>query len=128
MAERYFVSISVGGKCVSLFFSEDLCEIHVCRLLYKGCEIEVFDVVDMRFVPPVKVSTMETLAKRKIKSDILPQHVVCVDTKEIYKSLSDCARNIGIPPSEVADSIQNLARISGHRYVLESDLEWSEII
>lgn len=120
---KYFVSVFVGGKCATLFYSEDLCQIHVCRLLYKGCEIEVFDIEDMCFVPSSTVSAVELLTKQKIRSDLMPQHVVCVDTKEIYNSISDCAKRIGVTLGEIATAIQSLKTIDGRRYLFESDLK-----
>lgn len=127
MIPNFFVSVFVGGKCVSLFYSEDLCEIHVCRLLYKGCEIEVFDIRSMCYVSSNYVAHCERIAKSRIRLDIKPQHVICVETKEIYSSLSDCASELGILPSYLASSIFSLAKVDGHHYLFESDLEGSEI-
>ena len=128
MIHKYFVSVFVGGKCASLFWSDDLCELHVCRLLYKGCEIDVFDLHSMCYVSPRFIAASEHHAKQRIKADLMPQHVVCVETKEIYASMSDCAWKIGVPPQSLASSIMELAAIGGRHYIYESDIENSEII
>ncbi len=120
---RYFVSVVVGDKCVSLFYSEDLCETHVCRALFKGCEIIVFDLEGMGFVPHEVIEEIERKTKRSIREEVMPQHVVCVETKEIFRSLSDCSSLIGVTSASLASAIYSLATVNGKHYLFESDLE-----
>lgn len=121
MTLRYFVSVIVGGKCVHMFYSEDLCEVHVCRLMYKGCEIIVFDVNRMAFVPLSDVAKIEHETKMAIRNDIMPQHVVCIETKQIYRSVNDCASEIEISPALVKEACSEMTPISGLHYVYEKD-------
>ena len=113
---NYLVSVFVGGKCVDLFFSENLCELYICRMLYKGCEI---DVHDMRSFKPVSQSSLrivEREVKAKAEKKIIPDQVVCLNTKRIYSSLDECARDNGISRTELMDTITGMSTIHGQRF------------
>ena len=122
MSNNYLVSVFVGGKCANLFFSEDLCELHVCRLLYKGCEIEVFDLRQIAAVPKDKIRSRENEVVDLMKRKAMPEQVVCVETKSIFQSLSVCAERVGTTISDLADSIEHLTALDGKHYLMSGDI------
>lgn len=128
-ATNYLVSVFVGGKCASLFYSEDLCELPVCRLLFPGCEIEVHDLRKFRTLPFTEQVEREYEAKPPagVRSKKLMKQVVCRETKEIYPSLSACAAANDIPMSDLANSIAHLSAIKGRHYLMSGDIISSDI-
>jgi len=123
---NYLVSIFVADKCVELFYSEDLCELHVCRLLHKGCEIEVHDMRKFCPMPNEDINERERESVKKFKErkdkKEIPESVVCLETKEIFPSVSVCADKMGIQLSKLMDGIMRLATIQGHHYQFLSTL------
>ena len=123
---NYLVSIYVADKCVELFYSEDLCELHVCRLLHKGCEIEVHDMRKFCPMPNGDINKRERESVKKFKErkdkKEIPESVVCLETKEIFPSVSVCADEIGIQPSKLMDGIMRLVTVQGHHYQFLSTL------
>ena len=41
---KYYVSVFQEGKCTYSFFADDLHDLVTVKALYRGCEIEVFDI------------------------------------------------------------------------------------
>ena len=119
---NYLVSVFVNNKCVDLFFSEDLCELHVCRMLHKGCEIQVHDMRNYSTVPRTEVRKREAERLALTRGKSIPDQVVCVETKQVFASLDVCALETGIPRFEIMDSITRLTTIGGRHYLFSSDL------
>ena len=42
---KFLVCVFVGGSCKELFYSENLKMLPTLKKMYKGCEIEVYDIV-----------------------------------------------------------------------------------
>lgn len=122
MENNYLISVFVGGKCVDLFFSENLCELHVCRLLHRGCEIEVHDMRSFAEIPKENVNACEKEMQVLVKKRFIPEQVVCMETKQIYQSLDVCAQRIGESVSDLMYSISQLTDLGGYHYLMSSDL------
>lgn len=119
---NYLVAVFVGGKNASLFFSEDLCELHVCRMLYPGCDIDVHDLRGFSKVSKMAVKEREIEVKYMTEHKTMPEQVVCRETKEIYPSLSVCAKEIGASLGDLMGSIAQLSTLGGRHYLMSSDL------
>lgn len=119
---NYLVSVFVGGKCADLFFSEDLCELHVCRILHKGCEIEVHDMRSYSAMPVAEVAKREAEKLALTRGKSIPDQVVCVETKKIFPSLEACADETGFPRFELMNAIAQLTTLEGRHYLFSSDL------
>lgn len=113
---NYLVSIFVNGKCVDLFFSEDLCELYICRMLYKGCEIEVYDMRSFLEIPSKTIWQKEHEAIVRTERNLIPEQVVCLSTKRVYSSLDECAKKNGISRAALMDTITGMTVINGQRY------------
>lgn len=113
---NYLVSVFVGGKCADLFYSENLCELHVCRALHKGCEIEVYDMRSFRQMPKKEVKRKECETTLWTEKKRIPDQVVCLNTKKIYSSLDECARDNGLSRVELMDTITGMTVINGQRF------------
>lgn len=121
-AQNYLVTVFVDNKCVDIFFSEDLCELHVCRVLHKGCEIEVSNLRNMMIMPSEEVSSRETEKMILVKGKVIPDQVVCMETKTVYPSLDVCSMRTGINKYHLMSAITGLSAIQGHHYLFSSDL------
>lgn len=119
---NYLVTVFVNGKCADIFYSEDLCELHVCRTLYSGCEIEVHDMRSFIPMSDDNVRWHERESKRLTERRFIPEQVVCVETKKIFPSLSICAYEIGETLGALMDSIAQLSSLGGRHYLMSSDL------
>ena len=119
---NYLVAVFLKSKCVALFYSEDLCELPVCRILYQGCEIEVDDLRGFASVPRKKVKEREYEVKFMTERHTMPEQVICRETKEIYPSLTVCAKEIGESVGDLMDSIAQLTKLNGRHYIMSSDL------
>lgn len=119
---NFLVSVFLNSKCVDLFYSEDLCELHVCRMLYKGCEIEVHDMRSFNIMPAVEMMRRETETMALTKGKAIPDQVVCVETKTVYPSLDVCAQRNGFSSYELMAAMVELSTIGGRHYLFSSDL------
>lgn len=118
---KFLVCVFVGGNCKDLFYSENLKMLPTVKKLYKGCEIEVYDIVphktlwDRKKVRQKKLlnaSNSYWLRKRG-KS---PVKVICTTTGRIFSSVNECSRLLGIPRMTIYQAINKNFAASKMRF------------
>lgn len=132
MKNNYLVSVFVEGKNVDVYYSEKLDDLAVTKALNRGCEIEVFDLINCtqwskeqirREIKRLSPSVIFSSAKNNEDpfSDLLkkpPQQktknkkywnrpVKCVETGKVYASINACSKSLCIPHKAIWNAINS---------------------
>ena len=118
---KFLVCVFVGGNCKELFYSENLKMLPTVKKLYKGCEIEVYDIVPHKTLWERKKSRQKKLLnasnsywlRKRGKS---PVKVICTTTGRIFSSVNECSRLLGIPRMTIYQAINKNFAASKMRF------------
>ena len=118
---KFLVCVFVGGNCKELFSSENLKMLPTLKKLYKGCEIEVYDIVPHKTLWERKKSRQKKLLnasnsywlRKRGKS---PVKVICTTTGRIFSSVNECSRLLGIPRMTIYQAINKNFAASKMRF------------
>lgn len=142
MEYNYLVSVFVGGKCVNLYYSENLDDLVTIKALYKDCEIFIFDIktyetfskalVDAEIQrsrlrwkkslerPNIDIFNNKSVAKKpkKLKpKKYWERPVMCVETLQVFRSIRECSEHTGIPYMTITNCIKNGNATRGVHFV-----------
>ena len=98
--DKWLVSAEKCGKVVALYFSKRLKEFATIRAMHKDC-----DVVAMNL--DVKSSIEEEKEEKKENQKCVTRQVRCIETGEIFVSVTDCANAIKVQRWTVYKAIQH---------------------
>lgn len=118
---KFLVCVFVGGNCKELFYSENLKMLPTVKKLYKGCEIEVYDIVPHKTLWERKKVRQKKLLnasnsywlRKRGKS---PVKVICTTTGRIFSSVNECSRLLGIPRMTIYQAINKNFAASKMRF------------
>lgn len=118
---KFLVCVFVGGNCKDLFYSENLKMLPTVKKLYKGCEIEVYDIVPHKTLWERKKVRQKKLLnasnsywlRKRGKS---PVKVICTTTGRIFSSVNECSRLLGIPRMTIYQAINKNFAASKMRF------------
>lgn len=97
--DKWLVSVEKCGKVVALYFSKRLKEFAAIRAMHKGCKIIATNL-------NVKSSVEDDEDKNKESEKCLTKKVKCIETGEIFSSVTECANTIKVPRWNVYKAIQ----------------------
>ena len=118
---KFLVCVFVGGNCKESFYSENLKMLPTVKKLYKGCEIEVYDIVPHKTLWERKKTRQKKLLnasnsywlRKRGKS---PVKVICTTTGRIFSSVNECSRLLGIPRMTIYQAINKNFAASKMRF------------
>ena len=130
--KQYQVSVIVDGKCVHLYFSHDLDDLVTIRALYRDGHIEIFDFSRFMFLSDAEVAEEvhnsrlrwrdslvrsrmcgpdpmppETPPGKKKKTKLWRLTVMCVETGQVFGSVTECSSHIGLPYMTIMNCIKH---------------------
>ncbi len=142
MKHNYLVSVFVDGKNVNSYFSENLDNLIIIKVLHKACEINIFDFANfVRFTPsqveceiiksgkrwkkslekPKVVEPIIEKPKEKPKKEKKKKYwerpVLCVETGQVFSSIRECSDKLGIPYMTITNCIKNKNATRGVHFV-----------
>lgn len=97
MKNNYLVSVCKDGKVVGLYYSEYLYEMQTIRTLHRDCSIEVIQLNEVPNRPVRKQEDVRVPGRKPLR---------CVETGEVYSSVSECSRKTGIPVVSIYESVR----------------------
>ena len=120
MSNNYLIAVfNKNGKNDGLYYSDDLSELQTIKAVHKGCEIQISDIRDARFLSGDLIEK-EVQANNVKKMRIGWSFAIrCVETDEVFKSIRVCSIEKNIPYKILYASIRNHAGIKGFHYVFE---------
>lgn len=146
--QRYLVSVFLNGRCVHSYFSDNLDDLVTIMAMYRRCGLSIFDFTVFRSLsygeiadevaasrmrwkkslerqkeketPPAAEEEKEPLPNKPQKKWKLP--VMCVETGQVFKSLTECSNHIGLPYMTIMNCIKNKNATRGlHFMVVEPE-------
>lgn len=118
---KFLVCVFVGGNCKELFYSENLKMLPTLKKMYKGCEIEVYDIVPHKTLWDYKKPQARKLRtanntywlRKRGKGAV---RVICTTTGRIFDSVNECSRILGIPRMTIYQAINKHFAASKMRF------------
>ncbi len=111
---NYLISVSNGGKVVDLSWSKDLVELLTIKMLHPGSEIEVMKTSDFCkeeiVIPAIPAMPFYRNGKP------FANKVRCVETGNVFDSVMDCYRKMGINPVSIYKSIRTGNLAAGYHF------------
>lgn len=134
MKNNYLVSVFVDGKNVDVYYSEKLSDLAVTKALNRGCEIEVFDLINCtqwsteqvkreikKLAPSVILSSSKKeedpfsdpiekppqLKKKNKNKKYWDRPIKCVETGKVYASIKSCSESLDIPYKAIWNAINS---------------------
>jgi hypothetical protein len=114
--DDYLVGVVVCGKVVDLFYSKDLAELDTAKVLWPSCTLEVIDLTShVGELVPVPATSLDTVRRG------INRRVVCVETGEVFRSVSACSKSLLIPADSIYKSIRQSIAAYGYHFIYEKE-------
>ena len=114
--DDYLVGVVVDGKVVDLFYSKALSEVDAARVIWPSCTLEVIDLSSHVEKPaPVPAMSLDTVRRH------INRRVVCIETGEVFRSVSACSRDMLIPADSIYKSIRQNIAAYGYHFIYEKE-------
>ena len=136
---NYLVSVFVGGKNVYSYYSDTLDELVTIHALYRGGEISIFDLRSLvrltakQVQHEIRKSGMrwKRSLERVVEVEVLPPPVTvgkpfkkrwvrcvkCVETGQVFPSIRECSKAVGIPYTTIVNCIKRKNATRGLHFV-----------
>jgi len=123
MSNNYLIAVfSPRGKNEGLYYSDDLSELPTIKAVHKGCEIQISDIRDARFLSGDLIDkAVKANGVNKRTQNRWSFAVRCVETNEVYKSIRECSIAKKIPYKVLYAAMKNNAALRGFHYVFENN-------
>lgn len=114
--DDYLVGVVVCGKVVDLFYSKDLAELDTAKVLWPSCTLEVIDLTSHVEKPlPIPATSLDTVRRN------INRRVVCIETGEVFRSVSACSKSLLIPTDSIYKSIRQSIAAYGYHFIYEKE-------
>lgn len=125
---NYLVSVFMGGKNVYSYYSDTLDELVTIHALYRGGEISIFDLRSLVSLTAKQVRNeihksgmrWKRSLERVVEDEVISPPVVackpikkrwercvrCVETGQVFSSIRECSKAVGIPYMTIVNCIK----------------------
>lgn len=110
----YMIAVVRNDKVISLTYSDDLGELPTLRALHKDCDIEVMHISEDGATQKVEEAVFTPIFSRNGRP--LANKVRCIETGQLFRSVSECSLLTGISPVGIYKSIRLGYSASGYHF------------